>query len=347
VYEKLILTDPIEGVPNFDHTKLSAINTCPVYGLVRYSHHKVISHSERELPLEAGQCAHEAFAAVRLYQLGYVQNRPDLMDFHGKRIFKEKWDMIKACHMDNRTVLSNATNFAITAFELTGYYDDPSDKRRTKDNIIESLMMYTRLYDMKNEIWIRDPSRADSDVGIEIPFKIGIMFRTAAGVELALNYTGKIDGIFISHYSGNITVDENKTGSRLDEAWLAQWRMSNQITGYAVAAAKFIEHHEPIIPNARIVGMQIPLPRDAQNGVRQEIVPRSMDMMSDWGRWLYHTVSLHNQYNNDPVHAPRYTHSCNRYFRACSFLPLCDAPADERPTIFMDMPISEWTPLEE
>lgn len=330
-----------------DHTKLSAVNTCPVFGIIRYEKHKTISGADRALPLEAGQAAHEAFAAIRLFQLEYIQKRPDLAQFHGIRIFNEdRWNSIKAVYKDDRTQLSNLMNFGIQAFDTSGYYDDERDRRRTKDNIIECIMQYAQQWDTECDIWIRDPASSTSDVGIEIAFNYGVLLNDGNRA-VAFNFTGKIDGIFLSKRDKIITVDENKTGARIDEAWLAQWRMSHQITGYAIAAAKFSGSHLPILPRARIIGMQIPMPRDAMNGIRAESVPRGEHMLLDWERWMFHTLKIMEENNDDPVNAPRYTHSCNRYFRPCSFLALCDAPPEVRQEIYENMAHDEWSPLKE
>ena len=66
-------TDDDAHLPAYDHTKLSAINTCPTWGILRYSHHKCMPGSTRAMALEAGSAAHEAFAAVRLYQFNSYQ----------------------------------------------------------------------------------------------------------------------------------------------------------------------------------------------------------------------------------------------------------------------------------
>ena len=43
----------------YDHTKLSAINTCPTWGILRYTMHKTMGGSSRAMALEAGGAAHE------------------------------------------------------------------------------------------------------------------------------------------------------------------------------------------------------------------------------------------------------------------------------------------------
>ena len=60
-------TDEDKDLPAYDHTKLSAVNTCPTWGILRYILHKRMPNSTRAMALEAGSASHEGFAAVRLY----------------------------------------------------------------------------------------------------------------------------------------------------------------------------------------------------------------------------------------------------------------------------------------
>ena len=66
--ETRMATDEDKHLPTYDHTKLSAINTCPTWGILRYTHHKKMPGSSRAMALDAGSAAHEAFSAVRLYR---------------------------------------------------------------------------------------------------------------------------------------------------------------------------------------------------------------------------------------------------------------------------------------
>jgi hypothetical protein len=51
------------------------------------------------------------------------------------------------------------------------------------------------------------------------------------------------------------------------------------------------------------------------------------------------------QWQNDPIGAPKYTHSCNRYFRPCSLIPFCYGDDDEQRAIMEEMVTDEWSPL--
>ena len=61
-------TEEDAHLPTYDNTKLVGINTCPTWGILRYSMHKRMPNVKREMALEAGTAGHEGFAAVRWYQ---------------------------------------------------------------------------------------------------------------------------------------------------------------------------------------------------------------------------------------------------------------------------------------
>src|SRR4030095_15268438 len=60
--------DP-DTLPKFDNVNITAVATCPTFGIMRYEHHKVYASNRRAMALEAGLAAHEAFASVRLGDL--------------------------------------------------------------------------------------------------------------------------------------------------------------------------------------------------------------------------------------------------------------------------------------
>jgi len=139
-------------------------------------------------------------------------------------------------------------------------------------------------------------------------------------------------------------VCEDKTGARLDDSWLAQWILSHQITGYCLASSVFVG--EPV-HKARVTGMKIPIAKNIVDTVRDETVNRNELMYTKWAEWFIHSVLLFEDSMEDPLRAPMYTTSCNRYFNACSFLPFCACGDDvEKSEILAGMEVDEWNPLE-
>ena len=348
-------TDDDNDIPAYDHTKLSAINTCPTWGILRYSMHKKMPSSNREMALEAGAAAHEGFAAVRWYQYKTFQADSKAqhtnIQSHGIRLFGEdRFERMLQSLSKGATHRTNTINFAIEAVESLGFYDDITDNRRTISNISESLISYVDSYDMERyPIWVRDTEDPETDIGIEIPFDIVVEMKYHDGGSMVeyiepapVRFTGKMDGL---HWNKDkLIIIEEKTGARLDEHWLSQWVLSHQITGYCLAASTFTKHP---CSHALVSGMRIPIGKVPAEGIRKEYVPRSPLMFEKWANWFATSIGIETQYRESVLDAPMYTHSCNRYFRSCSFLPLCAADTiEEKEHIITEMETDEWSPLE-
>ena len=352
-------TEDDAHLPAYDHTKLSAINTCPTWGILRYSHHKKMPSSARSMALEAGSASHEGFAAVRWYQYKYFQCHSTTQlgsaQYQGEKLFgKDRFERMCSVLTDSATHRTNCINFAIEAIESTDFYDDIGDNRRTISNISESIIAYIDAVDMKRyPIWIRDLNDVHTDIGIEIAFDVVVtmMFGDTdhpdlPDMELKVRFTGKLDGLHVDPRKQNqLLVEENKTGARLDDSWLAQWILSHQITGYCVASSTFTGEE---CTKAIISGMRIPIGKNPAEGIRKEQVNRSEMLFQKWGEWFLTSILMERAYVDNVVDAPMYTHSCNRYFRSCSFLPLCAADSvEEKLQILDEMELDEWSPLHE
>lgn len=341
-------------LPAYDNTKLQAINTCPTWGITRYTLHKTPTSPGRAMALEAGQACHEVFAAVRLWQLieyDFKERSPEFrleaMQYHGARLFgKERFDGIILPHWlgnaeDDRT---RCINFCLAALETSGFYDDPSDRRRTMSNLEEACLLYIERWDWKRHpIWIRDADDPCSDVGIEIAFDIVLTYTYQSGRVRSYRFIGKADGI---HWrDGRIVIGENKTASRTDVAWEMSFDMSSQITGYTLAASTWTGS---IVERAIVWGLVLPLPKSNPDGGITVLHPRrESHHVARWFEWFIHTVDLEESFNKNPIEAPKYTHSCNRYFRPCSLIPFCHATDEDAEVMLSEMRVDEWSPLHE
>jgi len=338
----------------FDHTALSAINTCPTWGIVRYVKHLRMPGVSRAMALEAGGAAHEAFGAVKWYQFHSRQVEDkcgaDIAERHGVRLFGEdRFTEMRGTLSNTATDRTNLINFAISAVETSGFYDDISDNRRTISNISEALVSYIDRYDLdRYPVWVRDSTDPESDIGIEIAFDVIATITYEYDEEhttrirtVERRFTGKLDGLHINKLS--LMVREEKTGARLDDSWLSQWILSHQITGYCVAASTFTGL--PCL-EALISGMRLPIGKVPAEGIRLEEVHRNPEMIGKWAEWFVHTTDMVEKYRDTPLEAPMYTHSCNRYFHTCSFLPLCACETrDEKEQVLDEMIVDEWSPL--
>jgi hypothetical protein len=337
-----LATDADGHIEAFDNTKLVAVNTCPTWGIIRYGHHKTLV-GERSTALDTGTVCHDVFAAVRLLDMYENQGRDiELFERQGTRLFgKDRFEEIllayKATECEDER--SRLHTFGLETLYTAGYIEDPMDKRRTMANIEAACMRYMDQWEWgKNPIWI-----GSNNVGIELPFNIVLTFTSDDGEAFTRRFIGKIDGMQLR--KGRLTLQENKTASRLGNAWADSFLMAHQVTGYMIAGV-LITGEE--VERADVHGLCIPLPKSYDGGgcIREHVV-RTNESFAHWFNWFRHTVDIYDTHFDDPIHAPRYTHSCNRYFRPCSMIPYCASPDDEKQEIFDEMRHDEWSPLHE
>jgi hypothetical protein len=95
-----------------------------------------------------------------------------------------------------------------------------------------------------------------------------------------------------------------------------------------------------------VLGLQVPLPKGQEFGgyVFME-GQKTTRAVAEWAKWAYSAWSLWDQYKDVPFEAPMYTHSCYRYFRGCSFIPICDIAEDDPPVTLAELTDSPWHPL--
>lgn len=353
-----LATEADQGLDAFDYTKLTAINMCPRWGLIRYDQHKRMPGEGRAMPLEMGAAAHDGFAAVRFFQLlefgpkvyGSKFSQQAVIE-HGYKLFsKERFDPVVALFTSNEDWRQRCIGGAHAIVNSSGFYDDPSDKRRTLSNLESSLIGYVDRLDLEKTIPLFVPER--NIIGIEVPFDMVIEFDINQPIKdlvKRFRYIGRIDGIELEVQKNSIGIAENKTATRLDNSWFDSFVLSHQVTGYAIAISELIfPDGSAIIEDANVYGMMIPLPKTYDlGGIATNPVRRDRERFLEWFRWFFHTTETWERYKDDPLNAPEYTHSCNRYFRSCSFLPLCAVHGEDRQQVFEEMTLDKWSPLDD
>jgi hypothetical protein len=353
-----LATEDDKHLPTYDNTKLAAYNTCPTWGVLTYAMHKKMPGAGRAMPLECGSVMHEMFSWVRLctlvQQLGSASDAASLAyKHHGIRLFgAARWEEITLQIPITTSYKDRCKAGAIAVLETSGYYDEPSDKRRTLTNMIECSLAYIDKWRWDDHVWMRDVNDPCGDVGIEIPFDVVVTVdvreRNEDGdcinaYDKQFRYTGKIDGIH--WHNGTLTLQENKTASRLNDAWSMSFAMASQVTGYCIAASVFTEGQ---VRNADIMGITVPLPKSYDyGGIVREPVSRKDYHFKQWVTWALHTIEGYEENAGNPYDAPKYTHSCNRYFRPCSLLGFCDSEREDQELTVQQMVTEEWSPLHE
>ncbi len=240
---------------------------------------------------------------------------------------------------DDKDERTERMAFALEALYASDYHDDPSDKQRTMTNIEEACMAYIDRW----EYGTYPPFVNDTAIGVEIPFGFVVDFGTDdTGQAPYVSYyiVGRIDGLH--WHKDELRLHENKTAGRLSESWITQWETSHQLTTYSIGASLFAGTP---IHKGYVLGMQIPQPRSADyGGLVKEPFERTYDAWWTWCQWVYHTTRTYEMYKYNVDASPRYTHSCSRYFRTCSFLPYCASDKEERTELYSEMVQDEWHP---
>lgn len=321
-------------LPYYSYSIMTAINTCPKWAMIRYVKKLYFARHSRALALEAGSAMHEVFAAFRLWQLLRLQNLPDHFTHHGARLFTA--DRLSSTFFPKPNPRDEALNFCYEILNSGDFYDDPSDRIRTIANMEETIIRYVdELYPTleRNPIYVADPTDPVALVGIEIPFDMV--------VDDAVRYIGTIDGICSRGES--VRDEENKTASRLDEAWRNSFDVSSQPTGYTIATELLTG-----LPcdSARIIGVKVKQTRSNEDMLVFN-VDRNQSQREAWHRSLFHAHRVAMDNSDNPLLAPEFTHSCNRYFRSCAFTPLCSSDMEDQEAMYETMEPAPPSPSEE
>jgi hypothetical protein len=323
-----------------DHTRATAIHTCPRWGIVRHMHGKSLEVEGRQIPLECGNALHQAFAAHRVWQLWHTLPATLTTDDEvakarvvidtGVRIFgTERWE-----ELEKKLWEDDPAPISLEALYTSGYIDDPRDRRRTLSNMELSLLHYLTRYPHDYLPYV------DGDfVGIEVPVRLKLTFED--GTEFA--YLGRADVILVEPKTDKLIVVDNKTTSNVGNAWETQWRTSHQLTGYCVGVSSMIRQR---VMDFGVLGLQVPLPKGQEFGGYVFMQGQKTTMaVAEWAKWCYSAWQLWDQYKDIPFEAPMFTHSCYRYFRACAFVPICDLAESDPPVTLSELTDSPWHPL--
>lgn len=333
-----------ENLPWFDYTALKEINECPTWGMIHGVEQLHMPGNARAMALEAGSASHEFYAAVRLYDL--LKSHPKHVYHHGPRLFGSKtWDNMTAHLRFKEDEHTAGVNFALQALYDSGFYDDPQDRRRTMSNIEEACIAYYDKWPWHvHPVYVEDDEDPTSVIGVEIGLEFVVEFTLKDGGVVAYRYRGRADGLHRDR-TGRLALQENKTASRLDDAWSASFVTSHQLTGYCVGVGLYVGED---CSRGKVWGMAIPLPRTYDyGGIVDEPFTREPFQIAQWIQWVWDTTRVYEQFKNKIDEATRYTHSCNRYFRPCALMPYCGSDDVERAQMLTEFERRDWNPIAE
>jgi len=275
------------------------------------------------MALEAGELMHQMFAAVRIWQLHHIQGLDKHAKFTGERIFgKKRWAKCwkEASQKDNR---ENLMQLAFAVLHSSGWEDDLGDSVRVMSNMELASIVYIdeRLPYMDGwPIYVESKDDPSKPIGIEQVFDMVLLYSDGKEIRAI----GTIDGLVEKALTNERFLDENKTASRLDAGWRASFDMSHQVTWYCVACTVAFGFQTF---KSRVTGLKIKPTNKGEDIYVLEPIERTEASIQHWAHWLRYQVELFERYQKDFEHAPRFTKSCNRYFRPCSLLSFCcDSP---------------------
>lgn len=221
-----------------------------------------------------------------------------------------------------------------------GWEDEPRDKNRTMANLELSSIDYVdeRLEHMDNwPIYVENGRDPNCMVGIEQTFDVVVEYEDGS----KFRFIGTVDGLVIKLPEDVYCLDENKSANRLGDGWRAGFEMSHQITGYCAAGSVMFGFP---ITHSRVTGVKIGRGEDPYT---LEPIARDEEFTQMWASWFYHSGKMFEAYKDNYEAAPRYTHSCNRYFRPCSLIPFCSDTVEGRKEQFEQMVPNNLSPSEE
>jgi hypothetical protein len=319
--------DQRERMFPFSNSRLEGMNQCPVWGTI--SAQKRYEYTSRSMALEAGETMHQVYAAVRIWQLEHVQGLPHHARAVANRIFgKDRWKhCIKSLKSEDDR--ENLLQLCFEILHSSEWFDDPGDEIRTMSNMELSAIKYVdeRLPYMENwPIYVEDEKTPNCRVGIEQVFDVVLYYNDGKEIR----YIGTIDGL-VKKTGKTWCLDENKTASRLDQGWRAKWDIYHQITGYCACSTSVFGFP---VWHSRITGAKIKPTGKGEDIIAVEPLPRTAEHIYRWAAWLRSTAETYERYKDNWEYAPRYTHSCNRYFRPCALIPFCNDTAEGRRIAF-------------
>jgi len=350
-------------LPWVDYSTLSAVNTCPRWGLIHNWHGKHLAHGvERVLPLEAGRAMHDVFACARLFDLltvisstitndtsdaAYTKYRG--VNTYAERLFNtptepRRWEQAMRYFVTEEDAETRCMQMALSLLETSGYHDDPRDTKRTQANLESAAISYIQRYPLGRFIPICNDDA--THIGVEVPFDVTLHDRMDTPF---IRFVGRVDAVCVDTLRPSDPtpeVHENKTGSRIDTVWSSSFDTSNQVTGYCVAMSCILDR--PIM-NVTMWGLQLPVPKASSysDGIMRYPTSRNNESFVEWQLWVEDTLRTIDKYEGDPTNAPMFTHSCSRYFRSCSLIPLCTETRERRKHIFdNEMQVERWSPLD-
>lgn len=327
------------------NSRLEDLTQCPTWGHVHSR--KRYATLARAMALEAGELMHRVFATVRIWQLWRLQKLEKHAMFTGARLFGPMWTHILKAGEEYRRgdPRDQLLNMCFATLHNAGWEDSPTDATRTMGNMELATIAYVdeRFENFNNwPVWVANKKDPKCQVGIEQVFDVVLEYADGYKVR----YVGTDDGLHLDMQNGGrLCLEDNKTTIRMDEGLRQSFVMKHQFTGYMACSTCVFGF--PVYVG-RVWGVKIKYSQKGENCMSIPI-ERDFESIAKWGsdvRWVME--NMHDPFDHDYGYegAPRFTHSCNRYFRACALLPFCADNAAGRVAAYDEMVPVDPSPSE-
>jgi hypothetical protein len=335
------------NMPYVTASMIEAVNTCPRWGIIHNVLNKTFTSNYRQMALEAGSLMHDVFACLNLFQVGYVQNLQDHMHHKGTELFtKQRWEylhseLVKKDANPTKDSTVALERFLLSVIASSDFYDDPGDRNRTVSNLEHctyELLQYWQSNFADANIFIEDKDNPTAPIGIEI--SLDCVF------EVDKRYTirciGLADAVF--DINGTPILGEYKTASSMNDAWRLAFDTRHQITLYSSMLRAYYNTYNEL--DTLLIGSAIPA-RTTSMPVQHFTIHRDEQNIKQMLNTFIFTNGIIETFCDEPLQTPMFTHSCNRYFRPCSFLDLCTAEVSDQEIILEQMETKELSPSEQ
>lgn len=258
------------------------------------------------------RCPHKAWRR-RLQRL--VPNTDGSIDLHFGKAFASAIEAgRRAFYQDGaRPSLAGLISME-TAFAL--YQKDcppiPAKSNKTFERLVAAVTHYWQTWPLGED------GLTPVNDGIEYEFSIEIPFTHPVDGK-PLFYTGKMDLVAKNDMGGVVVVDEKTAGS-FSDAWLAQWDMDAQMSGYLWAVGAFCA--PDTTPHALIRGISV------GTKVGHILLPvfRTQWQIDVWHAQMLRDVQRLLWMYKGGIWDRNLGDACVAYGRPCDYTPLCLSP---------------------
>ena len=330
------------SMPYVTSSMVEAVVTCPKWGIVHNVLRKRFTTGYRQMALEAGSLMHEVFSVYNLYQIAKTQNLLDHAVHHGQILFPNgRFDALNFTSIVNGdySQMRMLEKLAYTVIGSSDFYDEVTDKNRTLANLEHcsiELANYFLMNHVNFPIWIKDLNDPTKEIGIEKSLDVVFDICLGDNTIRSLRFIGLADVLY-HRVNGEVKLGEYKTTSSMNDGWTEAFRTRNQLSAYYGALGA---HFDNVAEEIILTGSTIPV-RKTTVSVQHFNVDRTEQSVFDFLRTALFAMDQINAYKDNPVIAPMFTHSCNRYFRPCALLDLCTAEVSDQYVMLEQMKIDE------